>query len=272
MISHKKLKFIDTHAHLADESLKKDLSRIMRRSHDAGVMNIVTVADSETAWKDTIRIAQSHPAVCASLGVHPHDADRYTSPDLLRVFKRKLKKEAIHNNIAAIGETGLDYYKRYSDPVNQKNLFNTHLSSARELSLPLIIHCRQAYPDLIVLLKEFIPTHSGRKYPGVIHCFSGSLEDAEQLCALGFFLGVDGPITYPKSEILRNTIKNIPLDLILLETDCPYLAPQAFRGKQNEPSYIVHIAAELAAIKKIPLETVSLVTTANAQKLFNRGA
>ena len=259
---------IDTHAHLTDKAFSSDLSQVIQRAYEAGVEKIITVADSEQAWQETIASARNQEHMYAAIGVHPHDADRYGSSERLTVFKKKLTQTASANRITAIGETGLDYYKGYSDPLNQKNLFSAHLTVARELSLPLIIHCRQAYDDLIALLKDFIPTFTGRSLPGVVHCFSGTLTDAEALCAMGFFLGIDGPITYPKSPVLKNVVKNIPLKALIVETDCPYLAPQCFRGKRNEPSYLPYIAAEVAQIKKIPLETVCTATTANARKLF----
>lgn len=271
MTSDTQHKLVDTHAHLSDEAFASDMDEVINRAYAAGISTIITIAETEHIWQHNCTIADSHSMIYAALGVHPHDADHYASRDTRKALSDSIKKHASHKKVIAVGETGLDYYKKYADPVNQKKLLLTHLEAAQECSLPVVIHCRQAYPEVIRMLRDVIPSAVQDKKQGVVHCFSGTLEEAEQLCSMGFLLGIDGPVTYPKSDVLRNIVKNIPLSNLLLETDSPYLAPQCFRGKRNEPSYLSHIAADVAKIKKIPFESVCTATSANALKIFRLG-
>lgn len=268
MISDTQHKLVDTHAHLSDDAFTPDLDEVINRAYTAGISSIITIAETEHIWQQNCAIADAHTMIYAALGVHPHDADHYASRDARKALSDSIKKHASHTKVIAVGETGLDYYKKYADPVNQRKLLLTHLEAAQECSLPVVIHCRQAYPEVIRMLRDVTPSAVQDKKQGVVHCFSGTLEEAEQLCNMGFLLGIDGPVTYPKSDVLRNIVKNIPLSNLLLETDAPYLAPQAFRGEKNEPAYLSHIADAVARIKGIPGERVGDITTDNAIRLF----
>ena len=162
----------------------------------------------------------------------------------------------------AVGETGLDYFKGYATKENQEELLKRHFDLARAVNKPLIIHCRDAHADMIRILREEKMTD------GVIHCFTGSLSDAETYMEMGFFLSIAGPVTYPSARDLRETVRKLPLDRLLVETDCPLLAPQAYRGKRNEPAYVRYMAAEIAKVQERSLEEVAKHTSDNARRLF----
>ncbi|HLH27809.1 MAG TPA: TatD family hydrolase, partial [Acidimicrobiales bacterium] len=188
-------------------------------------------------------------------GIHPHDADRPGEVDALREI-------ASHPRAVALGETGLDLAKDYASVPNQKDLFVRHLEIARDLDKPVTIHCREAHGMLYPILRAHAPLR------GVIHCFSGSWEDAELYLGLNFYLSIAGPITYPSARGLRETVQRIPLDNLLVETDCPFLPPQKFRGQRNEPSYVRYAAEEIAAVQGVPVEEVLKATSRNARSLF----
>ncbi|MFH1379174.1 MAG: TatD family hydrolase [bacterium] len=259
---------IDTHAHLGDDAFTDDLIDVLTRSKNANISHIITIAETQSLWEPNIELSRSHEFISTAVGLHPHEADAYGSDELRSNLTEILEKKLSEPKVVAIGETGLDYYKNYAAKSNQIELFKLHLKLSQKTQLPLVIHSREAYQDLIELLTlQGRPGNTQQK--GVIHCFSGSLEDARTLCDMGYYIGIDGPVTYPKSDNLRNIVKNIPLSSLLLETDCPYLAPQAFRGKRNEPGHLSLIAEEVSRIKQIPLEEVCRIITANAVSLFN---
>jgi TatD DNase family protein len=173
-----------------------------------------------------------------------------------------LRELAAHPRAVAVGETGLDYAKNYASVPNQKALFVKHLEIALDADKPVSIHCRDAHPDAYAILRAHAPLR------GVIHCFSGTWADAERYLSLNFYLSIAGPVTYPSAQALRDVVGQIPLDRLMLETDCPLLPPQKFRGKRNEPSYVRYAAAEIANVLKVPLEDVNRTTSRNAMNLF----
>jgi TatD DNase family protein len=253
--------FIDTHAHLCDERFAPDRDAILDRAREKGVDAIIEIGCERTSWEKTLAFTRSSAALYCALGLHPQEA-KLADNDTWQ----ELKRLCADDKVVAIGETGLDYHFEYSPRDIQKKVFVQHLTIARELEKPMVIHCREAYPDLIELLETDNAKNGLPK--GVIHCFSGTLVEAERLLALGFLLGVDGPVTYPSAKVLQQVVERIPLEKLLLETDAPYLPPQLYRGQRNESSYIPLIAAQIAAIKGMPVETVGTITSGNAKELF----
>ena len=247
---------IDTHAHLADKRFDADRKQAIERAKAAGVLKIIEIACEPHCWQKTIDLAEQNDGIYCAVGLHPQDAKLCTAD----VFS-ELERFAALPRVVAIGETGFDYHYENSPRDQQREVFIKHINLSFKTGKPLSIHCRDAYPDLFEVLNNM-------KCRGVIHCFSGSVKQAEKLVEMGFYLGIDGPATYPKSEELKKVVEAIPLDKLLLETDSPYLAPQQYRGKRNEPSYIQFIAQEIAKIKQIKFEEVAETTSRNADILF----
>ncbi|MHB9155794.1 MAG: TatD family hydrolase [Endomicrobiales bacterium] len=254
------LTYIDTHAHLSDKRFDGDRPEALGRARDAGVTRIIEVGCEEKDWERTLALCDGNPGVYCILGIHPQEA-KAVSPETFRKLETLAKSSA---KVVGIGETGLDYHYEYSPRDVQKQAFLRHAGLAGELNKPLVIHCRNAYPDLIELLRT-MPEGLLR---GVVHCFSGNPEEAQELTRRGFLIGIDGPLSYPNAAKLRRVVEQLPLEAMLLETDSPYLAPQAHRGTRNEPSYVPLIAQEIARVKGISLGTVAETTTARAERLF----
>lgn len=257
---------IDTHAHLGDGAFDPDREAVLERALAAGVEFIVEIADSPADWEKALSLCRARPSqVRCALGLHPYYADQW--PGELRA---KLVRAAAVPEVAAVGEIGLDYAKCPLPPPQQKTALSGMLDAAEEAGKPVVLHCRDAYADLLELLESRL---SGRppgkeRFRGVVHCFSGDKEQALRCVALGFALGVDGPVTYPKNHGLREALAAAGLGSLVLETDSPYLPPQSSRGKRNEPSAVAEIAAGLAAALKLPVEEVARATSANARELF----
>jgi TatD DNase family protein len=246
---------VDSHAHLDNEAFAADLPDVLRRAREAGVGRIVTIGTDVESSRRARALAEAHPDVWFSPGIHPHDADAPKDVDALREL-------AAHPRAVAVGETGLDTVKNYSSLPNQKELFVRHLEIALEADKPVTIHCREAHGELYPILRAHAPLR------GVIHCFSGTWPDAERYLGLNFYLSIAGPVTYPGAKDLREVVQQIPLDRILLETDCPFLPPQGFRGKRNEPSYVRYAAEEIAKVQGLTVEEVTDATSRNARNLF----
>lgn len=246
---------VDSHAHLDDRAFEGDLEAVLARARDAGVGRIVTIGTGVASSRRAREIAERHPDVWFSPGIHPHEADQPGPFDELRDL-------ASHPRAVAVGETGLDYVKNYSSVPNQKALFVRHLELARETGKPVSIHCREAHPDTTAILRAHAPLR------GVIHCFSGTWADAEGYLALNFLLSIAGPVTYPGAKGLRDAARQIPLESLLVETDCPLLTPQKHRGQRNEPAYVRYTADEIARARGIGVEEVAEATSRNARRLF----
>jgi len=250
---------IDTHCHLDFKDFNDDRSDVLKRARDSGVMSIINVGSSMEGTARSIQIARDNGFIYAAIGIHPHEADSVSENDI-RLFAGFLDKP----KVVAIGEIGLDYYKDISSRENQKKLFISLLKTAKEAGLPLIIHNREAHADMIDILKNI----AGDSVKGVMHCFSGDRAFLKTCLDMGFFISFACNITYKNAGRLREIVKLAPMDRLLLETDAPFLAPQDFRGKRNEPMHVRYVAEEISKIKDLSFEEVAKITTENAQKLF----
>lgn len=256
---------VDTHAHLGDARFAEDRDEVLARARGAGVGLVVEIADSPEEWDRAIALARARPdQVRCALGLHPYYADQ-----LSERLAEELKKKAKLPEVLACGEIGLDYAKCGIAREIQRNSFLYMLDAAAAAELPVVIHCREAYGDLLPLLKDYYAGKRTAGRPrGVLHCFSGSEKEALQAVELGFFLGVDGPVTYPKNDPLRTALKSAGLENLVLETDSPWLPPQGLRGKRNEPASVAEIARRLAELFSREREEVAALTTASARDLY----
>ncbi len=252
---------IDTHAHLEMEAFDRDREAVLERARMAGLTAIVTVGTTLPDCEKAVALAGRYAPVYAAVGIHPHEVKEIdpSAYDTLRRFAREKK-------VVAIGEIGLDFFYDNSPRDVQLRCFAEQLDLAEELDLPVIIHDRDAHAETLGLLRE----RKGR-LRGVLHCFSGDAAMARECIALGFHLSVAGPVTYPKADQLRRTVREIPLERLLIETDAPYLAPQPYRGKRNEPAYVIETARCLAKIREMPAEELMRLTAANARQLLRIG-
>ncbi|MFA5839890.1 MAG: TatD family hydrolase [Candidatus Margulisiibacteriota bacterium] len=253
--------YIDTHAHLNFPEFKDDYEAVIQRAQEAKVSAIINIALDEEAIQFTLNLSHKYPKyIYSAAGIHPHDALLFDS-----TIEARLKTLSLEKQIVAIGEMGLDYFYKLAPEEIQKMAFQKQLSLAQEVGLPAIIHSRDATKDTIeVLLKE---NHGNLK--GVLHCFNGDKELTEVALKLGLMFSFTGNITFPKAEVIRKAAKEIPLENIMLETDCPFMAPQVFRGKRNEPVNVAIVADKIAELKGISVEEVARQTTLNARQFFN---
>lgn len=255
------IELIDTHSHLA--LLKHDTTEnILARAKAAGVGRMLTVATDETNWESNQRLAHAHSHLYYSVGMHPHDAVRWEAckAEALKHFPNGKPDP----KCVAIGELGLDFYYSHSPHEVQIAALEDQLRLAKQHELPVIIHCRDAFTELFDTLKRVGLSRRG----GVMHCFTGKTPDALAAIDLGLYISFSGILTFKNAEDLRVAATAVPLDRILIETDCPFLAPIPFRGKPNEPSYLPHTAQMLATTLRLPLEQIAEHTTKNAVELF----
>jgi TatD DNase family protein len=252
--------YIDTHAHLTFPEFKDDLPEVIERAKQANIEAIVNIALDEEAIKESLKIGKDYPGyIFNTAGIHPHDSSTWTE-----AIHDRIRKLAQEKKIIAIGEIGLDYHYTLSPIETQKKVFAKFLQLAQELDLPAIIHSREASKDTMMIVHE----ENRGNLKGILHCFSGDMDLAREALAVGLLISFTGTVTFPKANQVRQAAKEIPLDKIMIETDCPFLAPQAFRGKRNEPSYVVKVAEQIAEIKGLSVEEVALETTKNAKKFF----
>jgi TatD DNase family protein len=253
---------IDTHAHLDMREFNDDREDVIKRAREAGVEYIITIGTTVESSRDAVLLAEKHDFIYAAIGIHPHEVKDILHPayDIIRHF-------AQHKKVVAYGEIGLDYHYEHSPRSDQKRKFRDMLREARELDLPVIIHDREAHEDTLQILSEEWSPDLG----GVMHCFSGDLEMAKKLIDMGFSLSVAGPVTFPKAEALREVVRQIPIEHMLIETDSPYLAPQPVRGKRNEPAFVRYTAEAVAKIKGLSYDDVTRITGFNAMQLFGIG-
>ena len=250
--------FIDTHCHL--DKLDSTPEEAIIEAKQAGVQRMVTVSVDEPSLDFVSSMVQQFPEVYGSVGFHPHDAAELTED-----LEQKIRKLALEEKkLIAIGETGLDYHYMYSSAEVQQQVFSKQLQLAVELNLPVIMHSRDAETDTLNILQE-IPVPP----LGVAHSFTSSFEMAKTLIEMGWYIGINGIVTFKNAEDLREVVSWLPLDRLLLETDSPFLAPTPFRGKPNKPAHIPAIATFIAELRGISLEQLSEQTSANAQRLFN---
>jgi len=250
---------IDTHCHLDFKDFKDDMDAVLKRSRDNGVRFIINVGSSMGGTERSVKIAGENDFIYAAIGIHPHEADSVTGDDI-RLFAGFLDKP----KVVAIGEIGLDYYKNISSRENQKRLFIGLLETVKVAGLPLIIHNRDANIDIIDILKNVM----GSRVSGVMHCFSGDEKFLKTCLDMGFFISFTCNITYKNAGRLRDIVKLVPMDRMLIETDAPFLAPQDFRGKRNEPMYVKYAAEEIARIKGLGFDEIADMTADNAVRLF----
>ncbi len=255
---------IDSHCHLDYLARDGDLEEIVGRARRAGVSAMVTICTKLSEFDIVRGIARRFPEVSCSVGVHPHEAaaEGQDGPERLREL-------AALPEVVGIGETGLDYFYDHSPREAQQRSFRSHVAAARETGLPLIVHTRDADEDTVAILRE--EAREGA-FNGVIHCFTAGPALAEAALELGFYIGVSGIMTFRKAEALRDTLRRVPLDRLLVETDAPYLAPVPQRGKQNEPAFVVHTAAALAELKAVSRDELATVTSQNFYILFEKAS
>jgi TatD DNase family protein len=253
---------VDTHAHLTFPGLAEDLDNVLARAGEAGVGAVITIGVDPDDSRRAVALAESRSEVWAAVGVHPHDAGTLTD-DVLD----ELSELARRPRVVAWGETGLDYYRDRAPRDLQRKWFRAQAARAREMGLPLVVHDREAHADVLGVLKA----EAARGLRGVMHCFSGDVMFAREVLGIGFYLSIPGTVTYPKNTVLQEVVREVPLERCLLETDCPYLAPQPFRGKTNEPARIVHTAAKVAELKGLTARDVARITTRASRELFGVG-
>ena len=253
------IRLADSHAHLDLEDHFPDQAAVLDRAREAGVDLVINVATGLSDAPQVITTAKKTPGMVAIIGVHPHGAGTMTETDL-----EALDALASDPQVVAIGEIGLDFYRRRSPEEVQQYWFRRQLEFAIAHQKPVVIHTREATPMTLSILRDY----RGRLTGGVMHCFSGSLDEAQACLDLGFYLSFSGTLTYPKAAALREVAQYAPLDRILVETDCPYLPPQPWRGKRNEPAYVVITAQQLADARNLTLEEVAAHTWANTLAVF----
>ncbi len=244
---------IDSHCHLADAKFSSDLPDVLDRAHKAGVLQFVTIADTLLEAEECRKIAQKYDQIYCTVGVHPHHADEWKVDSGKRIIEECVQDP----KMVAVGEIGLDYHYMNSPREDQIRAFRDQILIAQEFKKPIVVHNRESFEDLLPIIDELKPQKM------VLHCCTEKWEDAVQILDRGYLLGFTGIATYPKSQVIREVIKNCPLEKMLIETDAPYLAPEGMRGKRNEPAFVVEVAKLIADIKGISLEEVDRVTTSN---------
>lgn len=251
---------IDTHVHLNADQYDEDIEEVIARAQQAGIEQMVVVGFDRKTIHRALELAEQYPFIYAVVGWHPVDAIDCTDEDLVWI-----ESLASHPKVVGIGETGLDYYWDKSPKEVQQQLFRKQIRLAQRVQLPLVIHNREATADVVRILQE----EEAEKTGGIMHCFGGSVETAQQCIDMNFFISLGGPVTFKNAKTPKQVATEIPLSHLLVETDAPYLAPHPYRGKRNEPAYVKLVAEEIAKLKEITLEEVARETTANAKKIFN---
>jgi TatD DNase family protein len=253
---------VDHHCHLDFPQLAKDSDGVVQRARDAGVGVMVTISTRIRRLPELIAIAEAHPDIYCSVGTHPHNAH-----EELDIPLEEIVRLSQHPKVVAIGEAGLDYFYKHSTPEAQAEGFRRHIAAARMTGLPLEIHTRDADDDTAKILEE---EHAKGPFPAILHCYTGAADLARRALALGLHVSFTGVVTFKKSEALREIAKSVPLDRLLVETDAPFLAPEPYRGKINEPSYVVHTARTLAEVKGVTPDELARSTTDNFFRLFKK--
>ncbi len=251
---------IDTHCHLDFPEFDSDLDSVIQRARKKEVRAFVNVGASLEGSRKSVSLAKRYQEIFASVGIHPHDAKSCRDEEF-----SDIKKLLDNEKVVAIGEVGLDFFRNLSDPKVQIEVFKRFIELAAQERLPLIIHCRNAQDETLSILKDFLKAGLSGV---VLHCFSGGVDFLKECLDLGFFVSFTCNVTYPKAHNLREVVNFAPLDRMFLETDAPFLAPQANRGKRNEPAFIVDLAREVARIKSLDFYKVCFQTTKNAKDFF----
>ncbi|QQZ09484.1 TatD family hydrolase [Heyndrickxia vini] len=249
----------DTHVHLNDSQYADDLEVVIQNAKEAGISNMVVVGFDRPTITKAMELVERYEFLYASVGWHPVDAIDMTEQDLAWI-----EQLAKHPKVVALGEMGLDYHWDKSPKDIQKDVFRKQIRLAKKVKMPIIIHNREATQDIVDILKE----EGAEEVGGIMHCFSGSTEVAKECINMNFFISLGGPVTFKNAKKPKEVASEIPLSHLLIETDCPYLAPHPYRGKRNEPAYVKLVAEQIAEIKGITLEEVAEQTNRNAKKLF----
>jgi TatD DNase family protein len=252
---------VDTHAHLDFVDFEEDREAVVERARQAGLVAIITIGIEPGEWQSNLDLAARYEIVHPALGIHPNSANQ-TNPETLEQLATLCKQEA-PGRVVAVGETGLDYYRQYVSHDIQRESFRAHLDLARQLDLPVIIHNRDAHDDVLEVLKRDV---SGRR--GVMHSFSGDMAFAMECIALGYMISLAGPVTFRNAADKHVLAARLPLEYLLVETDCPFLTPEPYRGRRNEPYYVQFTARAIARLRDTSYEEVAQATTNNALRLF----
>ncbi|GIN88406.1 hydrolase TatD [Heyndrickxia sporothermodurans] len=249
----------DTHVHLNDTQYDQDLEGVISNAKEAGISNMVVVGFDRPTINKAMELVEKYDFLYASIGWHPVDAIDMTEQDLLWI-----EELTAHPKVVALGEMGLDYHWDKSPKEIQKEVFRKQIKLAKKVKLPIIIHNREATQDIVDILKE----EDAKEVGGIMHCFSGSTEIAKECIDMNFYISLGGPVTFKNAKKPKEVALEIPLSHLLIETDCPYLAPHPYRGKRNEPAFVKLVAQQIAEIKGVSLEEVADQTTKNAKRLF----
>lgn len=249
----------DTHVHLNAEQFEEDVEEAIQRAKEAGVSRMVVVGFDRPTITRAMELVEQHEALYAAVGWHPVDAIDMKDEDLVWI-----EELATHPKVVALGEMGLDYHWDKSPKDVQKDVFRRQIRLAKKVKLPIVIHNRDATQDIVDILKEEKAADVG----GIMHCFSGSAETALECVKMNFYISLGGPVTFKNAKKPKEVAQAVPLDKLLIETDCPYLAPHPYRGKRNEPAYVKLVAEEIAALKNVSYEEVAEATMRNANRLF----
>ena len=250
---------IDSHCHLDHEPISSNISDVIKRSKDVGITKLLTICTSDDKFSNIINLINLDSIIYGTYGIHPHESNLY------KISKEQIIKNVnSYNKVIGVGETGLDFYYNNSDKKSQKISFVNHIEASIELNVPVIVHSRNAEIETFEILSNYKNTN----IKILMHCFTGSYVFAKKLFDLNAYFSASGIITFRNSSELQNTFKNIPLDKLLIETDSPFLTPHPFRGKKNEPSYIIHTLSKLATLKDTNIKSLDDITSKNFDKLF----
>lgn len=252
--------FIDSHAHLDDERFNEDRRELINSLKENKIDMVLNIGyDLESSWT-SVQLANEYSQIYAVIGVHPHDAQ-----DVPEDYLDQLRELSKEEKVLAIGEIGLDFYYDNSPRETQRKVFKEQIGLAKELNLPVVIHTRDADQETFEIIKEAVGDGGLR---GVMHCYSGSVEMAREYLKLGFYISLGGPVTFKKARVPKEVAKAVPLNRLFIETDCPYLTPEPFRGRRNEPKYVAYTAETIAEIKGISIEELAKETSRNVRELF----
>lgn len=250
------MKLVDTHAHIYDEKFKEDFNKVMDRINNELDFVVSIGYDMESSEK-SMALAEKYEKIYSVIGFHPTEIKEYSKES-----EKKLEELAKNSKVVAIGEIGLDYYWMEDPKEKQQEIFKLQMELARRVKLPVVIHTRDAMEDTVNILEEY------KDLGGILHCYPGSYETAKKLMDRYYF-GIGGVVTFKNNKVTKETVKKLPLERIVIETDCPYLTPEPFRGKRNEPVYVKYVAEKIAEIKEISLDEVIEVTTNNAKMIYS---
>lgn len=253
---------VDSHCHLDFDTFDNDRTETIQRAKKAGIETIVTICTRVSRFQDILELAYTDEKIWCSVGIHPHQVEEEPETTVEDLIYHSTDPKVI-----GIGETGLDFYYENSSRESQHRSFRKHIEASRETQLPLIVHTRDADEDMANILEEEMGKGT---FPGVLHCFSSGAELAQRALNIGFYISLSGIVTFKNANSLRDIVRNVPIDRILVETDAPFLAPIPNRGKRNEPSFITHTAAKIAELKNLNFDEISMTSTKNFFRLFNK--